>query len=97
MSFPYNALVGARPLVTIIIVIHPFSIISHLSPMNVGDHRLNSFLFDGDEENSLASHVEEIKGLRFCKKNVVGKEKHVGRSWTNASFLCLLDLMENKY
>jgi len=70
--------------------------------MSVGDHVPNSFLgylLDGEEENSLASHVEETRTLelRFSKEDVVGKEEHVGGSWTNVSFLCLLDLVENKY
>jgi hypothetical protein len=71
MSFPYNAFVGAHPFLTAFIIVLPFSIISHLSLMSVGDHQLNSFLgylFDGEEENSLTSHVEEIRALRFCKK-----------------------------
>ncbi len=28
---------------------------------------------------------------------MVGKEEHARKSSTNASFLCLLDLVENKY
>jgi len=41
--------------------------------VSVGDHLLNIFLgfsFNGEEENSLASHVEETRALelRFCKK-----------------------------
>jgi hypothetical protein len=28
---------------------------------------------------------------------MVSKEEHARRSWTNANFLCLLDLVENKY
>jgi hypothetical protein len=69
--------------------------------MGVGDDVPNSFvgyLLDGEEENSFASHVEETRVLElgFSKKDVVGK-KHVGGSWTNVSFLCLLDLVENKY
>jgi hypothetical protein len=35
--------------------------------------------------------------LGFSKKDLVGKEEHVGGSWTNVSFLCLLDVVENKY
>jgi hypothetical protein len=44
-------------------------------------------LFDGEEENSLASHVKKTTTLelRFCKGNVVGK-KHVGRSYININF-----------
>jgi hypothetical protein len=43
--------------------------------------------------------VEETWALElgFCKKDVVGKKEHARKSWTNASFLCLLDLVENKY
>jgi hypothetical protein len=71
--------------------------------MHEGDHILNSFLgylFDRVQgENSLASHVEEIWALklRFSKQDVIGREKHARKSWTNVSFLCLLDLVENKY
>jgi hypothetical protein len=56
-------------------------------------------LLDGEEENSLASHVEEARALEleFSKEDVVGRKEHVGRSWTNASFLCLLNLVENTY
>jgi hypothetical protein len=56
-------------------------------------------LLDGEEENSCVSHVEEprVLGLRFYKEVVVGKKEHARRSWTNVSFLCLLDLVENKY
>ncbi len=40
--------------------------------------------------------MEETKALElgFSKEDVVGKKEHVGRSWTNASFLCLLNLVE---
>lgn len=99
VSSSYNALVGVRPLVTIFVV-HPFFTISHLSFMSVGDHLPNSFLgylFDGQEENTLPSHVEKTRVLGFHKKNVVSKEEHVGRSWTSVSSLCLLDLVKNKY
>jgi hypothetical protein len=43
--------------------------------------------------------VEETRALElgFCKEDVVGKKKHGGKLWTNASFLCLLNLVENKY
>jgi hypothetical protein len=43
--------------------------------------------------------VEETTALElgFFKEIVVGKEEQVGGSWTNVSFLCLLDLVENKY
>jgi hypothetical protein len=43
--------------------------------------------------------VEEIRAseLGFCKADVIGKEEHAWRSWTNDSFLCLLDLVETKY
>jgi hypothetical protein len=46
-------------------------------------------------ENSLASHVEEIGVLElgFSKEYVISREKHVRRSLTNVSFLCLLDLV----
>jgi len=56
------------------------------------------YLFNGEGENNLASHVEETKALelRFFK-NVLNKEKHVGRSLTNVSFLCLLNIVKNKY
>jgi hypothetical protein len=44
-------------------------------------------LLDEEEENSFASHVKKpTLELRFCEGNVVGK-KHVGRSWTNVSFV----------
>jgi hypothetical protein len=44
-------------------------------------------LLDEEEENSFASHVKKTTlELRFCEGNVVGK-KHVGRSWTNVSFV----------
>ncbi len=67
-----------------------------------GDHLPDNFLdylFDGEKENSLASYVKETKALElgFCKKNVVGKNEHAGRSWTNLSFLCLLNFVKNKY
>ncbi len=71
--------------------------------MHEGDHILDSFLsylFDKVQgENSLASHVQEIGALelRFSKEDVIGREKHARRSWRNVSFLCLLDLVENKY
>ncbi len=41
--------------------------------------------------------MEETRALDlgFSKEDVVGKEEHVGGSWTNVSFLCLLDLVEN--
>jgi hypothetical protein len=71
MSFPYNALVGVHPLVTALVVVHPFFTISHLSFMSVGDHLPNSFLgylLDGQEENTLASHVEKTRALGFHKK-----------------------------
>jgi hypothetical protein len=102
MSSPCNALVGAHPLVATHVVVHPFSIVPHSSSMSVGDHLPNSFLgclLDGEEENSLASNVEETRALelRFSKEAMVGKEEHVERSWTNVSFLCLLHLVENKY
>jgi hypothetical protein len=43
--------------------------------------------------------VEEIRALElgFCKEDVIGKEEHAWRSWTNVSFLYLLDLVETKY
>jgi hypothetical protein len=33
--------------------------------------------------------VEETRALqlRFSKEDVIGKKKHVGKSWTNISFL----------
>jgi hypothetical protein len=42
------------------------------------------YLLDGEEENNLASHVEETRALelRFSKKDVVGKEEDVGILWT---------------
>jgi hypothetical protein len=43
MSFPCNALAGAHPHVITHVVVHPFSIVPHSSPMSVGDHLLNSF------------------------------------------------------
>jgi hypothetical protein len=102
MSSPCNALARARPLVVAPIIVHPFSTIPHFSPMSVGDRVFNSFLdylFDGEEENSLASHVEETRALKlgFSKEDVVGKKEHVGGSWKNVSFLCLLNLVEKKY
>lgn len=56
-------------------------------------------MIDGEKENSFASYVKETRvlELRFCKKDVVGKKEHGGRSWTNASFLCLLNIVKNKY
>jgi hypothetical protein len=47
--------------------------------MNVEDHLLNNvlnYLLDGEEENSLVSHVEETKALELglSKEDVVGKE-----------------------
>ncbi len=79
MSFPCNALVGVHPPITIHVIVHPFFIIPHFSPMNVGDHLLNSFLgylFDGEEKTNVASLVEETKALElgFSKEDVVGKE-----------------------
>ncbi len=37
-------------------------------------------MFDGEEENSLASYVEETRVLElgFCKEDVVGKENMLG-------------------
>jgi hypothetical protein len=61
MSSPCDALAEVHPFVTTPITIHPFYIVSHISPMSVGDQLPNSFfgyLFDGEEENSFASHVE---------------------------------------
>jgi hypothetical protein len=57
------------------------------------------YLLDGEKEYSLASYVKETRALElgFDKKDVVGKEEHVGRSWTNAKFLCLLNFVKNKY
>jgi len=43
MSFLCNALVGAHPPITTHVVVHPFFIIPHFSPMNVRDHILNIF------------------------------------------------------
>jgi hypothetical protein len=68
MSFPCNALVGACPHVTACVIIHPFSIVPHSSPMNVGDHLFHSFLgymLDRGEKNSFASHVEETRALEL--------------------------------
>jgi hypothetical protein len=50
--------------------------------MSVGDDVPNKFfgyLLDGEEENSLASHVEETRALElgFSKKDMVSKE-HIG-------------------
>jgi hypothetical protein len=102
MSSPCNAFARAHPPIAAHVAIHPFFTVPHSSPMSVGDHLPNSFLgylLDGEEKNSFASHVEETRALElgFSKEDVVGKEKHVGRSWTNVSFLCLLDLVKNKY
>ncbi len=66
MSSPCNALVRAHPLVTTHVTIHRFFMVPHSSPMSVGDQLPNSFLgylLDGEEENSLASHVEETRAL----------------------------------
>ncbi len=43
--------------------------------------------------------MEETRALRlgFSKKDVIGKKKHVGKTWTNISFLCWLKIVENKY
>jgi hypothetical protein len=78
MSSPCNALARAHPHVATPIAIHAFFIIPHSSLMSVGDHLPNSFLgylFDGKEENSLTSHVEERRALElgFSKEDVVGK------------------------
>ncbi len=77
------------------VAIHPFASVPPFPLMSLGDHLPNSFfilLFDGEEENSLASYVEETRVLElgFCKEDVVGKEEHAWRSWTNA-------IVENKY
>jgi hypothetical protein len=102
MNFPCNGLAGVCLLVEVFIAICPSFTLPHFSPVSVGDHLINIFVgfsFNREEENSLASHVEETRALElgFCKKDVVGRKKHVGKSWTNASFLCLLHLVENKY
>ncbi len=57
------------------------------------------YLLNGEEEKNLTSHVEETRVLKlgFCKENVVGKKQHVGRSWKNVNFLCLLNVVKNKY
>jgi hypothetical protein len=73
MSFPCNALIGVCPPIVAHVIVHPFFIVPHFSPMNVGDHLPNSFLgylFDGEEENSLTSHVEETKnfGIRVFQR-----------------------------
>jgi len=78
MSSSCNALARAHPPVATPIAIHAFSIVPHSSPMSVEDHPPNSFLgyfFDGEEENSLTSHVEETRALElgFSKEDVVGK------------------------
>ncbi len=91
MNSPCTALARARPPVTSLVAICPSSSVSHVCPTSVGDYLPNSFLdyfFDGEKKNSLASHVEESRALElgFCKEDVVGKEGHVWRSWTNASF-----------
>jgi hypothetical protein len=83
MNSPCNALARACPPITAPIIVHPISTIPHFSPMNVGDHVPDSFLsylLDEEEENSLASHVEETRALKlgFFKKDVVGKEEQVG-------------------
>jgi hypothetical protein len=56
-------------------------------------------LLNGKGQNSLASHVEETRALQlgFSKEDVIIKEKHDGKSWTNISFLCLLKIVKNKY
>jgi hypothetical protein len=56
---------------------------------------LVSYLLDGEEQNNLTSHVEKTRTLD--KENVIGNEEHARRSWTNVSFLCLLNLVKNKY
>jgi len=78
MSSLCNALARAHPPISTPIAIYAFSIVPHSSPMSVGDHLPNSFLgylFDGEEENSLTSHVEERRALElgFSKEDVVGK------------------------
>jgi hypothetical protein len=99
MNFPYNGFTRACLLVEILVTICPSFTLPHFSPMSVLLNILLGFFFNGEEENSLASHVEETRALElgFCKEDVVGKKKHVGKSWTNASFLCLLNLVENKF
>ncbi len=75
-EFPCNALVGTRTLVLASIAIHPSSIVAPVSLMSVGDRLPNSFLgylLEGEEENSLASYVEETRvlELEFCKEDAV--------------------------
>jgi hypothetical protein len=73
MNFPYNALGGVHPLITT----HPSIIIPYLYFLNVGDPLFNKFLgylFNGEGENNLASHVEETKALELrFSKNVINK------------------------
>ncbi len=84
------------------VIVHPPTF-AHFSPMRERDHILNNFLgylLDKvQKENYLASHVEEIRALKlgFSKEDVVGREEHARRSWRNVYFLCLLNLLENKY
>jgi hypothetical protein len=59
--------------------------------MSVGEHLPNSllsYLLDGEGQNNLTSHVENTRTLKLktFKENVVSKEEHARRSWTNASF-----------
>jgi hypothetical protein len=71
MNFPCNGLARACLLVEVLVTICPSFTLPHFSLVSVGDHLLNSFLsyfFDGEDKNSLASHVEETRSLelRFC-------------------------------
>jgi hypothetical protein len=63
MNFPCNdALVKVHPL----IITHASTTIPYLSPLNVGDHLFDTclgYLFNGEGENSHASHVEETRAL----------------------------------
>jgi hypothetical protein len=43
MSSPCNAFARACPPIVAHVAVHPFSIVPHSSPMNVGDHLPNSF------------------------------------------------------
>jgi len=66
MNSPCNAFARACPLVATLVTICPSSTIPHFCPTSVGDHLPNSFLgylLDGEEENSLTSHVEETWAL----------------------------------
>jgi hypothetical protein len=66
MNSPCNAFARAHPLVATPITICPSSTIPYFCPMSLEDHLPNSFLgylLDGEEENSLTSHVEETRVL----------------------------------